>query len=474
MAANEAPSAIPPVRRVRQGTMLAYGFGAVAYGVKDFCFSTFLLLFYNQVLGLPSAQVGFAIMCALLLDAVIDPAIGFLSDRTRGRWGRRHPWMYASAAPIALGWLLLWNPPAWSHGAMLVWVFASAVLVRTAVSAYEVPSQALSPELSADYDERTRIMAYRYLFGWAGGMAMLMASYGYFLADGLLERRGYVGFAAAGAAAMFVAILVSALGTHREIERLPRPEIERQSLVDNFRELRASVRNRAFLILMVAGICYYSAQGISYALSNYLYAHVWGFRGADFQWLGLTLLLGVIGAFVIAPRVAKRIGKPVAAMGFMLGAATLLTAPLWLRLAGLFPPIGSPWLMPVLLAFFTCNACCAVSSTILGASMMADVVEHSEVETGRRSEGVFFAGGFFVQKCTSGLGIFVAGAILALVGFPEAAKPGTVPIETVDRLTLLFAGLYMSLGFAAAFFYRRFPFGKAEHHARVERLAGQA
>ncbi len=99
MAANEAAGtpAIPPVRRVRQGTMLAYGFGAVAYGVKDFCFSTFLLLFYNQVLGLPSAQVGFAIMCALLLDAFIDPAIGFLSDRTRGRWGRRHPWMYASA-----------------------------------------------------------------------------------------------------------------------------------------------------------------------------------------------------------------------------------------------------------------------------------------------------------------------------------------------------------------------------------------
>jgi glycoside/pentoside/hexuronide:cation symporter, GPH family len=469
-ASTSAP-AIPPVRRVRQSTMLAYGFGAVAYGVKDLCFSTFLLLFYNQVLGLPSAQVGFAIMCALLLDAFIDPAIGFLSDRTRGRWGRRHPWMYASAAPIALGWLLLWNPPAWSHGAMLVWVFASAVLVRTAVSAYEVPSQALSPELSADYDERTRIMAYRYLFGWIGGMAMLMASYGYFLADGLLDRRGYVAFAAAGAAAMFVAILVSALGTHREISRLPRVEVERQSLAANFRDLRESVRNRAFLILMAAGICYYSAQGISYALSNYLYAHVWGFRGADFQWLGLILLLGVIGAFLIAPRVAKRVGKPGAAMGFMVSAAVLLTAPLWLRLAGLFPPIGSPWLVPLLLTFYTVNATCVVSSTILGASMMADVVEHSEDETGRRSEGVFFAGAFFVQKCTSGLGIFVAGSILALVGFPEAARPGTVPVDIVDRLTILFATLYVGLGFAAAFFYRCFPFGKAEHLARVERLA---
>ncbi|MDT8758929.1 MFS transporter [Sphingomonas psychrotolerans] len=468
---NAEVPAIPPVRRVPQATMLAYGFGAVAYGVKDLCFSTFLLLFYNQVLGLPSAQVGFAIMCALLLDAVIDPAIGFLSDRTGGLWGRRHPWMYASAAPIALGWLLLWNPPAWSHGAMLVWVFASAVLVRTAVSAYEVPSQALSPELSADYDERTRIMAYRYLFGWAGGMAMLMASYGYFLADGLLERRGYVGFAAAGAAAMFVAILVSALGTHREISRLPRVDIARQSLGENFHELRESVRNRAFLILMGAGICYYSAQGISYALSNYLYAHVWGFRGADFQWLGLILLLGVIGAFLIAPRIAKRTGKPVAAMGFMIAAAILLTLPYWLRLAGLFPAPGNPLLVPLLLSIFTVNATCVVSSTILGASMMADVVEHSEDETGRRSEGVFFAGAFFVQKCTSGLGIFVAGSILAIAGFPEAARPGSVPVATVDRLTILFATLYVALGFAAAFFYWRFPFGKAEHLARVERLA---
>ncbi|UZK65820.1 MFS transporter [Sphingomonas sp. M1-B02] len=469
--ANAGGAAVPPVRRVRQSTMLSYGFGAVAYGVKDFAFSTFLLLFYNQVLGLPSARVGFAIMCALLLDAFIDPAIGFLSDRTRSRWGRRHPWMYASAAPIALGWLLLWNPPTWSNQAMLVWVFASAVLVRTAVSAYEVPSQALSPELSADYDERTRIMAYRYLFGWVGAMAMLMASYGYFLSGGLLDRQGYIGFSVGGAVAMFVAILVSALGTHREIGRLPRPEIEKQSIGANFRDLKETVRNRAFLILMAAGVCYYSAQGIAYALSNYLYAHVWGFRGGDFQWLGLTLLAGATGAFLIAPRLAKRTGKPLAAMGFMAAAAILLTAPYWLRLAGLFPEPGNPLLLPILLSIFTLNTVCAVSSTILGASMMADVVEHSEMETGRRSEGVFFAGFFFVQKCTSGLGIFAAGLILSIAGFPEAAKPGTVPAETIDRLTILFATLYMTLAFAAAFFYRRFPFGKTEHLARVARLA---
>ncbi|WP_256731636.1 MFS transporter [Sphingomonas sp. dw_22] len=463
--------AIPPVRRVAAPIMLAYGFGAAAYGVKDLCFSTFLLLFYNQVIGLPSAEVGFAIMCALLFDAVIDPAIGFLSDRTRSRWGRRHPWMYASAVPIAAGWLLLWNPPALSHYGMLVWVFATAVVVRTAVSAYEVPSQALSPELSADYDERTRIMAYRYLFGWGGGMAMMMAAYGWFLPGGVLHRSGYPGFAIGGAVAMLVAILVSALGTHGEIKRLPRAEIARQPFRASLAEMGETVRNRAFLILMGAGICYYSAQGINFALSNYLYAYVWQFAPWAYQLLALTLLVGVIGAFLIAPRVAKRTGKPIAAMGFMIAAALLLSTPYVLRLAGLFPAVGSPWLVPVLFAIFTVNATCSVSSTILGASMMADVVEHSEIETGRRSEGVFFAGAFFVQKCTSGLGIFAAGSILALAGFPAAAQPGKVPIAAIDRLTLLFICLYLGLGFAAAFFYRRFPFGRAEHLARVARLA---
>jgi GPH family glycoside/pentoside/hexuronide:cation symporter len=462
------------MRRVATPIMLAYGFGAAAYGVKDLCFSTFLLLFYNQVIGLPSAEVGFAIMCALLLDAVIDPAIGFLSDHTRSRWGRRHPWMYASAVPIAAGWLLLWNPPALSHYGMLVWVFATAVVVRTAVSAYEVPSQALSPELSGDYDERTRIMAYRYLFGWAGGMGMMMAAYGWFLAGGVTARSGYPGFAIGGAVAMLVAILVSALGTHGEIKRLPRAEIARQPFRQNLAELRETVRNRAFLILMAAGLCYYSAQGISFALSNYLYAYVWQLPGWAYQLLALTLLLGVIVAFLIAPRIARRTGKPAAAMGFMIAAALLLTGPYILRLAGLFPGLDSPWLVPVLFAIFTVNATCSVSSTILGASMMADVVEHSEVRTGRRSEGVFFAGAFFVQKCTSGLGIFAAGLILSVAGFPALAEPGKVPLAAIDRMTLLFIVLYLGLGFAAAFFYRRFPFGRAEHAARVAKLGEAA
>ncbi|MDG2534717.1 MFS transporter [Sphingomonas sp. HITSZ_GF] len=475
METNQA--AVPPARRIRTPIMLAYGFGTVAYGVKDFCFSTFLLFYFNQVVGLPAADVGFAIMCALLLDAVADPAIGFLSDRTGSRWGRRHPWMYASALPIALGWVLLWNPPALSNAQLLLWVFAMSVLVRTAVSAYEVPSQALTPELSADYEERTRIMAYRFLFGWAGGLAMMILAYAWLLGpspghpNGQLVRSNYPAFAAVSAGIMVLAILVSALGTHSEIKRLPRAERTRQSIGAHFAELGATVKNRAFLILMAAGLCYYCAQGVSFALSSYIYAHVWRFQNQDFTIIAFSLLVGAFFAFLLAPRISRRMGKPRAAMWMMAAAAFWVALPYMLRLAGLFPDPGNRWMLPALFAIYAANVTCSISATILGSSMMADVVEQSEIETGRRNEGVFFAGAFFVQKCCSGLGIWATGMLLDLVDFPALAKVGTVAPEAVDRLTILFSVLYAVLAFAAAGFYRAFPFGKAEHEARVAALA---
>ncbi|HVF92806.1 MAG TPA: MFS transporter [Sphingomonas sp.] len=472
------PILVPAARRLSARTMATYGFGSVAYGVKDSGFGTFLLLFYNQVIGLPSATVGLVIMAALLIDALVDPAVGFFSDRTRSRWGRRHPWMYASALPIMIGWILLWNPPAGaSQSTVLLWLFVVAVLVRSAVSAYEVPSVALTPELTSDYDERTRIMAYRYLFGWAGGLTMLVSAYTIFLAptaafpNGLLNRDGYAGFALTGALLMGLAILVSAGGTHREIGNLPRPPIARQSLGDSFRELRQTVRNRAFAVLMLASLCAYTNQGVGYALSNYLYSYVWGFKGAVFAYLTISLFAGVLVAFVVAPRLGKRGGKPKVAMAAVLLGATIQTLPYWLRLAGVFPDVGSAELLPVLFGCFILSTACNVSAFILGASMMADVVEDSEMTTGRRSEGVFFAGSFFVQKCTSGVGIFAAGLILSVAGFPDKATPGLVPAETIDRLTLIYAALYVTIACLSAYCFTRFPFGRDEHDARLTRLA---
>lgn len=480
--------AAPAPRRLRNKTMASYGFGAAAYGVKDSGFGTFLLLFYNQVVGVPAATVGFVIMLALLIDAFIDPAIGFLSDHTRTKWGRRHPWLYGAALPIMLGWVLLWNPPQTSQAAVLGWLFVMAVLVRSAVSAYEVPSQAMAAELSSDYDERTRIMAYRFLFGWAGGLVMLIAAYWVFLtptaeySNGLLNPAGYKSFAIAGALFMGVAILTSAYGTHREIPNLPNPVIEKQSLRKNFADLRETISNRAFVILMVAGLFVFTNQGITYAISNYLYTYVWRFTTVTilgltlptFVPLSIVLFGGVLVAFVIAPKLGAVTSKPKAASTAALLAIALGTTPYWLRLAGVFPAVGTPSMIPLLFACLAAATAASVTAHILGASMMADVVEDSEQRTGRRSEGVFFAGGFFIQKCTGGVGIFVTGLILAVAGFPEKAIPGQVSEAVLDRLTIIYIVVATMLAVTAALTYRAFPFGRAEHTARLEALRVQA
>ncbi|TPG40346.1 sodium:melibiose symporter [Sphingomonas koreensis] len=469
----------PPPRRVSAPTTLAYASGAIAYGIKDTGFGTFLLLFYNQVLGLSPGTVGLIIMAALVLDALIDPAVGALSDRTRGRWGRRHPWMYASAIPIAVGWLLLWHPPAMSQPLTCLWLFVTAVIVRSAVSCYEVPSQALTPELTGDYDERTRITAWRYLLGWAGGLLMLLLAYRVFLApgpgypNGLLRAAGYGDMALAGAVLMVAAIIISALGTHHEIKHLPKPVIARQSVRGHFRELGETMKNRAFVVLMLAGLAAYTNQGIGYAMANYMYSYVWQLNGA-LTVLPFMLMVSVVIAFAAAPIIGRRTSKPRAAVVVTLLGTILQMTPYVLRLSGRFPSPGAPHFLAIYFAFLIAANALLVSGFILGASMMADVVEESESRTGRRSEGVFFAGSFFVQKCTSGIGIFLAGAILSLARFPAKATPGAVPVATIDRLTLIYIVIYLTLGAIAALCFSRFPFGRTEHEARLARIAASA
>src|SRR5271168_281267 len=102
---------VAPLRALDRTTKFMYGFGTVAYGVKDNGFNYLLLLFYNQVLGLPARLVGLAIMIALVVDGFVDPLIGHISDHLHSRFGRRHPFMYASALPVALVYYFLWNPP---------------------------------------------------------------------------------------------------------------------------------------------------------------------------------------------------------------------------------------------------------------------------------------------------------------------------------------------------------------------------
>jgi GPH family glycoside/pentoside/hexuronide:cation symporter len=463
--------------RVPMRIKLAYGAGAITYGIKDNGFAVFLLIFYNQVMGLPANLVGLAVMIALVVDAFIDPVIGHLSDRTNTRWGRRHPWLYASIIPVAASWFLLWHPPDWSQTGILVYLTLSAILVRSAIAMNEVPSLAMLPELTRNYHERTDVIRYRFLFGWLGGLFLLWLAYAVFLAPtpeqpaGLLRREGYDPYAITGAVMMTLATLTVALGTHRRLAHPPAKLPPRQPVGAELKGIFRTLKNPAFLTLMLAGVFAYANQGLNFATITYMQIYVWEFPGWAMTAWPVTLLGGVALAFVITPIISRRMGKKRAAAAMAGIAVTCGLMPYVLRLLGLFPANGEPETIPLFLFLVMLATGFAIAPMILTGSMLADVVEDSELRTGHREEGLFYAGNLFMQKCVTGIGTFAAGMLISAVGFPQNATPGAVDPAVIDRLMLAFTLLTAFFIFSAVAVFLRFPLGEADHNERLRKLA---
>jgi len=454
--------------RVPTRLALFHSLGSIAYGIKDNGFSTFLLLYCNQVLGMDPRKVSLAIMLALMIDGVVDPVIGYLSDRTYSRWGRRLPWLFAAPIPLGIAWYALWSeaeqPSFWG-------LVALAACIRALVSACEVPSVALLPELTRDYDERTRLMRFRYLFGWGGGLLAMMLAYNVFLRGDLLNAAGYRAYGLFGALAMAATVLISALGQRKVVAGYPPRATTPFNLATAFAELKESFSHKAFLILVLGGGLAYASQGITFSISNYLYLFVWQFGPVAFAFYPWVLFASVIACFLVLAPMHRRWGKHDTAAATAVIGAVFWIAPFLLRAAGLWPEAGTAAsTIPLFVVFFLSNLF-SVAAMISASSMVADVVEASEERTGRRSEGAFFAGNMFIQKCASGVGIFATGQLVAFAGLTEKARPGAVPAHLIDTLSLTYAAVIGVFAVLIALVLRRFPITRADHEARLAALA---
>lgn len=473
-------NALPPVTAppLSRATRFYYGLGGVALGLKDNGFSYLLLIFYNQVVGLPAATVGLAVMVALVLDAMIDPIIGQVSDNWRSRWGRRHPFMYASALPIALSYLLIWNPPmAWSHEALFIYLVIVAVLIRTFLALFEIPSAALAPELVTNYDDRTKLLAFRALFIWYGALIMTMLTFQVFLkADAdhpvaQLNPAGYSMYGLVSAIVIFIVILVSAIGTHSEIPRLRKAQVRKIGLKQTMTEMVGSITDLTFLPLLLAGIFNAMGYGLSVALNLYFNTFFWALTAPQISLFVFAQLISSTAAVILATPMSRWLGKRNAAILAKTLAFSIGVLPIALRLMGVFPDNGHPALLPILFVQAMVSVTFASIAAVLHSSMIADVVEETELRNGRRSEGLFFAASIFVAKAVSGVGIFASSMVLLAIGFPDHAQPGDVNEEVIRNLGLVYipalALTYVSAIGAMSFF----RITRERHEANLAKLA---
>ena len=155
---------------------LFWGIGQIGEGVKNSAFNSFLLFYYNQILGVSATLTSIALAIAIVFDAISDPVAGSVSDRFQSRWGRRHPFMFASAAPLGITLFLLFFPPdGMSELFYFGWVLVFAVSVRTFLTLYHIPHLALGAEMATDYNDRNSLFSFGLLFGAAAGYGFYFA-----------------------------------------------------------------------------------------------------------------------------------------------------------------------------------------------------------------------------------------------------------------------------------------------------------
>ncbi|CAA9509479.1 MAG: Sodium:galactoside symporter family protein [uncultured Sphingomonadaceae bacterium] len=461
---------------------VAYGFGSIAFGVKDNGFTYLLMIFYNQALGLPARTVGLAVMIALIVDAMLDPLIGNWSDHFRSKWGRRHPFMYAAALPVAVSFYFLWNPPEGLSQTGLFWyLLVSAIVIRACITCYEIPSSALVADLSKDYDERTSFLSYRFFFGWFGGLLLGVLAFSVFLVPserypvGQQNLDGYAAYGLTASFMMLAAILVSAWGTHRHIPEFdPAPPKRPFDLRRALGEVRQTLANRPFLSLLGYILAANAAVGVTAALVTYGRLFFWELTSNQISFLLLANFLSIFVAFWAAPRLARAAGKKMAAIIFTFAGMVGVPLAYLLRLLDVLPADGPPLLLAILFVMAGVFSFLVMSAGVVASSMLADVVEDSQRDTGRSSAGLFFSASAFVLKCVSGIGIFASGVILDLVAFPEGAKAGEVPEAVLRNLVLTEMPVVLVLQLLSLLALLAYPINRARHEANLRSLRAHA
>lgn len=411
--------------KISRGRKSAWAMGSVADVYMTNAFSYLAFPIYNLALGVDPRVLGWALGLPRVWDAIAAPLIGNISDNTRTRFGRRRPFIVVGAVLCALFFLLVWSPPAgWSPSALGWYFLVVSFLYYTAYAVFSVPWSALGLELTEDYNERTRVQAYRTVFQAAGGLglgAMWFLAQKWGSGNDVIGVR-YVGWVFGGL--IFVCAMVPALFCREKIQR------HSQEHIPFWPALRSTFSNGVFLLLVAVTICVMLGIFIVNSFSLYINTcYVFGGHKegvaalnmyANFAFQGAGIALVPLITFV-----ATRIGKKwTMTCGLLMIVFAYGTS--WF-----FYTPKAPYLQLVTLALAAPGLSCMWT---LSSSMLADICDLDELKTGMRREGMF--GASYAWACQVGISLtmVLGGYMLKWSGFDASLEMQPESVITTMRL----------------------------------------
>ncbi len=517
---------LPQAEKLSFWTKLAYGAGDVGAAITANILVFYSLPFFTNVVGLSAGLAGSILMIGKISDAINDPIIGILSDRTQTRWGRRLPWMFWGIIPFGIFFFLQWIVPHFSDDkAVNTWcLFAYYVILgivfNLAYTAVNLPYTALTPELTQDYHERTSLNSYRFAFSIGSSILSLVVALFIFntdleaqqqyLALGLtsallavapifwcafsIQERGkqpfldrqkkrILGFILLGLGSIrLIADLIQFVGNQPKIDGFNvafllldlmvlafaitlifiRPEShllannsvetiaeETEEVSVSFSEqLTIAFTNKPFLYVIGIYLCSWLAVQLTASILAYFVVEVVGLSLGEFTKTTLAVQGTALLMLFFWQYVSRKIGKKAV---YFLGMSLWIIAEI-----GLFS-LGKGQIE--LLYIFAIMAGFGVSvAYLIPWSMIPDVIELDELQTGKRREGIFYGFMVLLQKLGLALGLFIVGWVLEKSGFQ--ANLSNIGVEQSPSVLLaiksaisVIPGIFLVAGLVLTYFY---------------------
>ncbi len=440
------------VRKVPWKTRLGWGAGGLADNYIMNSITPHILInpIYNLVFGLNPVLIGIALSIPRFLDALTDPLMGHFSDNTRTRWGRRRPYIVIGAVISAVLLPFLWMPPVQTERFMFIYLTVIATLLSLAYTVYVVPYTAMGFELTPDYDEKTRVLAWRMYIGLTGSLTLPWA---YRAAQSDI----FGGDAARGAVyiSIVAAILIIITGVLPAVTGKEKVFAKSQSKIGFFKAIYESFTNRSFTILVIA---YLVIIGGVFSSSNLpLYINIYyvydGNRVAGAAMAGMIGSILALTSYISLPLitwVSVKTSKRIAMiLGLGLGAAGTFST--WFTITPQWPYLQ---LVSMFIIGLGLQGCWLMVST-----MTADVCDEEELKTGLRREGAYGSVISFTLKAAMAASAIMAGAILTLSGYDTelANITGQVDASVELRMRMLFVVFQGIPMLAAAIMFLFYP-----------------
>jgi GPH family glycoside/pentoside/hexuronide:cation symporter len=422
---------------------LSYGLGDAASNFFFQFVGQFGLFYYTDIFKLPPAVAGTMFLIVRVLDAVLDPLVGIVADRTRSRWGKYRPWLLFGAVPYGLLTYAMFTNPAVAPGARLAFAYVTYILAWTAYSAINIPYSALMGVISPSSEQRTSVSTIRFVCAFIA--ALLIGSYTVDLKN-LLGRgddaegiRMTMLIFAAMSAALF---LVTFAGTKERV----RPHAEKGHGLG--RDLGNLLRNRAWVVLFLVGLTLLAAIAVRNAIAVYYFKYNVGAE-TDLKYFNLY----GFGAFIAGTLCTKaflRLGERRKVLVWLYVVVGLI----WCAFAFVDPRSVKLVIALNLVANFIGGP----EPAILWA-MYAECADFGEWKFGSRSTALVFSSAIFSQKAGLAIGAGLVGWLLRYYGFVANQVQG---VEASRGITIMLSFVPGALSVAAGLLVLLYPMGDAD------------